>query len=391
MKNPWSLVKAFWNGNTPIYVHFGLTHRCNLTCAMCGLWKKGRQDEELTIAQIESTADNLRRLGTMAISLGGGEPFLRPDLPKIVKAFIDRGIETRILTNALAGTEELHMAVVEAGLRHISISLDTPHPQVQSEICHKPEIWEKIIERIKFWAEIIRKRGGTGILNCVVSTRNIKDIPQMLAIAKAYNFYLSLVPLERHSYQGEILACSADSEAMRFSEKDEAALNKLLNYILQAKRQPQSPIFNSEPYLKAMVNFLKAADSTKSTTAQQTNTNYWGTGTDCQTGGLSFSISPSGTYSMCHFQNDASSKAPKVYESDFVNWYQQKRDLNYLKNLRHNCRACLRPCWWEIALTLHNTSAFFNALRMNFRRFSAKPLPSPSDLANEIKRVSPLC
>lgn len=391
MKNPWSLIKAFWNGNTPIYVHFGLTHRCNLTCAMCGLWKKGRQDEELTEKQIEAVAENLHTLGTMAISLGGGEPFLRPDLPQIVKAFIGRGIETRVLTNALAGSEELHSAVAETGLRHISISLDTPHPQIQSEICHKPEVWEKIIERVRFWSKIISKRGGTGILNCVVSARNIKDIPQMLAIAKAYNFYLSLVPLERHSYQGEVLACSADSEAMRFSAEDEAALTKLLHYILQAKQQSQSPIFNSEPYLKAMIDFLKAADSEKDTASTQTTADYWGLGTDCQTGGLSFSISPSGLYSMCHFHNDAPANFPKVYESDFVTWYRQKRDLNHIKNLRSHCRACLRPCWWEIALTLHNSSAFFNALQMNFRRFSTKTLPSPLELANEIKKVSPLC
>ncbi len=393
MKNPWSLIKAFWNGNTPIYVHFGLTHRCNLTCAMCGLWKKGCQDEELTIAQIEATAENLRNLGTMAVSLGGGEPFLRPDLPQIVKAFTSIGIETRVLTNALVGSEELHLKVAQAGLRHISISLDTPHPQVQSEICHKPEIWAKIIERVRFWSDIIRKRSGTAILNCVVSARNINDIPQMLEIAKAYNFYLSLVPLEKHSYQGEILTCSADSEAMRFTEADEAALDKLLQYLLQVKQQPRSPIFNSVPYLKAMVNFLK--DSHKKNQSPQNSAqmtaNYWGTDTDCQTGSLSFSISPNGTYSMCHFQNDTPAASPQVYESNFVDWYRQERNLERIKKIRSHCRACLRPCWWEIALTLHTSSAFFNALRMNFRRFAAKPLPSPSELANEIKKVSPLC
>lgn len=392
MKNPWPLLKALWNDNTPIYVHFGLTHRCNLTCAMCGLWKKGRQDEELTLSQIETVAANLRNLGTMAISLGGGEPFLRPDLSQIVKAFIAQGLETRVLTNALAGSEEQHQEVAQAGLRHISISLDTPHPQVQSEICHKPEIWEKIIERVRFWSSIIQKRNGTGILNCVVSARNINDIPQMLAIAKAYNFYLSLVPLEKHSYQGEILACLADSETMRFEEEDAVKLDKLLQYLLSVKKQRHSPIFNSPPYLKAMINFLKGTVyKASSSIHSQFYTNYWGAGIDCRTGSLSFSISPSGTYSMCHYQNDGIDEAPKVYDSAFPSWYRQKRNLDRIKDLRRHCQACLRPCWWEIALTMHDPTAFINALRMNFRRFPNKSLPSPSELAQAIQKVSPLC
>ena len=29
----------------PVYAHFGITHRCNLTCKMCGIWR-GTEDEE---------------------------------------------------------------------------------------------------------------------------------------------------------------------------------------------------------------------------------------------------------------------------------------------------------------------------------------------------------
>ncbi|MGM9998435.1 MAG: radical SAM protein [Candidatus Bruticola sp.] len=392
MRNPWPVLKAIIGGNTPIYVHFGLTHRCNLTCAMCGLWKKGNKDEELSLEQIETAASHFRQLGTTAISLGGGEPFLRSDLPQIVAAFINNGIETRVLTNALAGSPDLHEAVAAAGLRHISISLDTPNPQVQSEICHKPEIWAKIIERVRFWSSYIQKRSGTGILNCVVSARNINDIPQMVAIAKAYNFYLSLVPLEKHSYQGEILSCSPDSEDMRFASQDEAKLDCLLEYLCRLKKQSHSPIFNSMPYLKAMINFLKCGcQETSPEKSASLNANFWGTGIDCQTGTLSFSVSPDGRCSMCHFQDESPEDHPKVYEDNFISWYKHQRNLAKIKELRRNCQACFRPCWWEIALTMHNSSSFINALNLNFRRFPDKQLPSPSELAEIIKKVPPLC
>ena len=29
----------------PVYAHFGITHRCNLTCKMCGIWRYGNEKE----------------------------------------------------------------------------------------------------------------------------------------------------------------------------------------------------------------------------------------------------------------------------------------------------------------------------------------------------------
>ena len=33
----------------PVYAHFGITHRCNLTCKMCGIWRYGNKKEELFV------------------------------------------------------------------------------------------------------------------------------------------------------------------------------------------------------------------------------------------------------------------------------------------------------------------------------------------------------
>ena len=35
--------------DVPVYAHFGVTHRCNLTCKMCGIWRYGNAKEELRI------------------------------------------------------------------------------------------------------------------------------------------------------------------------------------------------------------------------------------------------------------------------------------------------------------------------------------------------------
>jgi MoaA/NifB/PqqE/SkfB family radical SAM enzyme len=40
----------------PVYAHFGITHRCNLTCKMCGIWRYGNKKEELNLDEIGQIA-----------------------------------------------------------------------------------------------------------------------------------------------------------------------------------------------------------------------------------------------------------------------------------------------------------------------------------------------
>lgn len=382
----WSACKALIGRNTPVYAHYGITHRCNLTCAMCGLWKLGNKSEELNVEQIRQAAANLGRLGTLAISLGGGEPFVREDLPEIVKAFMDQGIETRVLTNGLAGSADLKKKVADTGLRHISISLDTPHPEIQSEICHKPEIWRSIIEQIRFWSPIVSKRGGTGLINCVVSARNLDDIKKMTLIAEETGFFISLVPLERHSYQEQKLECPEDSESLRLErERDWRRLEELREFLRQYRRRAGSALFNSEPYIEGMIDFLKCGCADPQSCSELEK--QWKCG-DCGAGALSLSISPSGHASMCHFHNDSAGSAPLISSPEFPDWYRYSRSRSKAAELRQGCRRCFRPCWWEISLSLSTLKGMQNALRLRMPHSVPDPLPAVSEIEQKLKEGS---
>src|SRR5262249_52585950 len=87
--------------DVPVYAHFGITDRCGLTCKMCGIWRYGNKKEELDLDQITMVAGRMARLGVAQVAIGGGEPFEREDLPEVCKAFIDAGINLRVLTNGV--------------------------------------------------------------------------------------------------------------------------------------------------------------------------------------------------------------------------------------------------------------------------------------------------
>src|SRR5262245_37089705 len=128
-----SLARAALFHDVPIYVQFYVTARCNLTCKQCNIIYANSDVRECTVDEIKRIADNFAKLGVAMVLLTGGEPFVREDLPDIIRAFESRGVHVRMQTNGLAGEEQIH-AAVEAGGRDISISLDSLWPATQDDI-----------------------------------------------------------------------------------------------------------------------------------------------------------------------------------------------------------------------------------------------------------------
>jgi len=75
----------------PSYLILFATARCNARCPHCFYRREidaADAKTELTLAELERIASSLPKL--LYLSVGGGEPFLRDDLPDIVRAFHER-------------------------------------------------------------------------------------------------------------------------------------------------------------------------------------------------------------------------------------------------------------------------------------------------------------
>lgn len=80
------LKRVFLKSGLPIQLIFFVTCRCNCQCVHCFYWNELNQDkEELTLEEIEKIAKGIPRL--LSLSLTGGEPTLRSDLPEIAELF----------------------------------------------------------------------------------------------------------------------------------------------------------------------------------------------------------------------------------------------------------------------------------------------------------------
>ena len=98
--------KKLFGLKTPAQIILYLTNRCNARCSHCFYWREvaSEKKKELNLSQLARIAKSLKDpLNTL--SLTGGEPFMREDLPAIVKIFSDNN-QTQKVNIATNGFSE---------------------------------------------------------------------------------------------------------------------------------------------------------------------------------------------------------------------------------------------------------------------------------------------
>ncbi len=111
------------------YLRISVTDRCNLRCIYCmpetGV-KWIAHNEILTYEEIATVVRIGADLGMNKIRITGGEPLTRAELPKLIKMLSEtNGVdEISLTTNGILLKEQV-LALKDAGLRRINISLDT--------------------------------------------------------------------------------------------------------------------------------------------------------------------------------------------------------------------------------------------------------------------------
>jgi cyclic pyranopterin phosphate synthase len=112
-------------------LRLSVTDRCNLRCAYCMpeeefAWLP--REDILSFEEVERLVDVFLDLGVTRIRFTGGEPLLRRDLPDLVRRVAARARveDLALTTNGLLLAAQAD-ALAAAGLRRITVSLDTLH------------------------------------------------------------------------------------------------------------------------------------------------------------------------------------------------------------------------------------------------------------------------
>jgi radical SAM protein with 4Fe4S-binding SPASM domain len=108
----------------PIYAVWELTLACDLACRHCGSRAGRERPDELSTAEALDLVDQLADLGTMEVTLIGGEAYLREDWLDIVRAIRRRDMKVTMTSGGRGLTDDLIARAQDAGLMGASISID---------------------------------------------------------------------------------------------------------------------------------------------------------------------------------------------------------------------------------------------------------------------------
>jgi cyclic pyranopterin phosphate synthase len=213
-------------GRVATDLRVSLTDRCNLRCSYCmpaaGLdWLPGEEvltdDEVVRLIEVAVT-----RLGVREVRFTGGEPLIRRGLVDIVRrttALAPRP-ETSLTTNAL-GLQRTAVALAEAGLDRVNVSLDTVRPEDFATITRRNRL-DDVIAGLAAAAE-----AGLGPVKVnAVLLRGINDgqAPELLRWCLEHGYQLRFIeqmPLDaQHGWSREKMVTAEEILAALEAEFD---------------------------------------------------------------------------------------------------------------------------------------------------------------------------
>lgn len=93
--------RSLWLEQRPFLLYLKPTPRCDCRCLTCNRWQdRPGQGDELSHDELRAVLTRFHRAGAQVVTMWGGEPTLRRDLPELLAFARSLGLRTSICTNA---------------------------------------------------------------------------------------------------------------------------------------------------------------------------------------------------------------------------------------------------------------------------------------------------
>lgn len=160
------------------YLH--VTQRCNLQCCGCySLDEKRNMLADASLDDISHAIDQLAEAGVQRLVISGGEPFLRSNLPEIVKHAKESGIRrVDVLSNGTCMTKEALEAMAPY-VDGVSVSFDG-----YSAACEPYIRLEQRFDELVGAVHMIQDAGIPAHIIPTAHAKNIPDLHEYVKLAK---------------------------------------------------------------------------------------------------------------------------------------------------------------------------------------------------------------
>ncbi|MBM4284636.1 MAG: SynChlorMet cassette radical SAM/SPASM protein ScmE [Deltaproteobacteria bacterium] len=159
--------------HSPREVEVAITTRCNLRCAYCSHFTSAADvGHDLPTGEWLEFFAELGRLAVMNITLEGGEPFLRKDLPELIEGIVNHRMRFGVLSNGTLITDE--MAAFLAATRRcdsVQVSIDGSMPETH-DACRGEGNFVRAMNGL----QALQRHGVPVSVRVTIHRRNLRDL-----------------------------------------------------------------------------------------------------------------------------------------------------------------------------------------------------------------------
>jgi radical SAM protein with 4Fe4S-binding SPASM domain len=164
-----------------------LTLACDQACIHCGPRAGRARADELTTDECLALVAELADAGVGEVALIGGEAYLRADFILIIRAIRERGMSCILTTGGYGMTPERAEAMVVAGVRSVSVSIDGL-AEHHDRLRDRPHSWDRALRALR----LVREAGAQVAVNTQINALTWRDLPALLEL---------LAPERIHAWQ----------------------------------------------------------------------------------------------------------------------------------------------------------------------------------------------
>lgn len=184
--------------------HLLVTRRCNLSCGYCHEYDKSSMP--VTRERLMQRIDRLAELGTVFVTLTGGETLLHPDITELVAYVRDRGMTPVMNSNGYLLHTRLIQELNRAGLYAMQISIDNVEPNDVSKKSLRPlePKLRALAEHARFRVRVNTVLGSGDPMDAVEVARAVTALGFDAKCSLVRDAHGALVPLgdaERAAYE----------------------------------------------------------------------------------------------------------------------------------------------------------------------------------------------
>ena len=218
--------------NRPFQCLLQVTNRCNMRCGFCDFWPNGAKDAELTLEEFAAVSGALAGIGSFIVSIEGGEPLLRADLPAIVKIF-GRHHVPLLFTNGWYMTAEKAGALFAAGLTQAGVSVDFADARRHDAYRGLPGAFERACRAVEHLRDAAPNGGKQVHIMTVLMRDNQDELESLLKLSAAARVGHQITLISNNGYRrgnGELPEPCVAGELIRLRRKY-PQLRSMHNYL----------------------------------------------------------------------------------------------------------------------------------------------------------------